>query len=138
VRLLVCGAVEWAERDVMWRRLDWLAPRIVGHGDARGADRLADAWASARGCEARAFPADWRPDGHLDMGAGKKRNVAMLATFRPDLVAAFKDHFDFSLRTGGTEHMVKMALATGVPCQVMTSAGVIDELFPLHQQSFNW
>lgn len=138
MRLLVCGSVEWTHREVMWRHLDRLHPKIVGHGDARGADRLADAWATARGCEVRAFPADWRPDGRLDLGAGRKRNAAMLTTFRPDLVAAFKDDFDFDFRTGGTEHMVKLSLAAGVLCHVMGSTGEIEELFPLRQQLFKW
>lgn len=136
MRLLVCGSVEWTHGEVMWRRLDVLQPRIVGHGDARGADRLAGSWADSRRVEVLAYPADWRPQGRLDLGAGRRRNVWMCAAFKPDLVAAFKDHFDFSFRTGGTEHMVKVALDAGVPCQVMDSSGALDELFPLQQLPF--
>lgn len=137
MRLLVCGALEWESRDVMWRRLDKLAPSIICHGAARGADRLAGAWASRRGVEVVECPADWRPGGRFDWGAGKRRNVEMLERFEPELVAAFKDGFDFSFRTGGTEHMVKTALAAGVPCQVMNALGEIDELFPLEQLPFS-
>lgn len=137
MRLLVCGAVEWDERDVMWRRLDQLGPWVLGHGDARGADRLAGGWADRRGVPVLPYPADWRPLGRFDRGAGKRRNVAMYESFQPDLVAAFKDDFDFSLRTGGTEHMVKTALAGGTPCQVMDSGGLLDELFPLGQLPFS-
>lgn len=137
MRLLVCGAVEWQSQEVMWRRLDQLAPTALGHGDARGADRLADAWGRRRGIEVSAYPADWYPQGRFDLGAGKRRNVWMLAAFKPDRVAAFKDNFDFTFRTGGTEHMVKTALANGVPCQVMDSSGALDELFPLGQLPFN-
>ena len=137
MRLLVCGAVEWDNRDVMWRRLGQLAPLVIGHGDARGADRLAGAWGRRRGIEVVEFPADWRPSGRFDRGAGKRRNVVMYEAFEPDLVAAFKDAFDFSLLTGGTEHMVRTALAGDTPCQVMDSDGRLDELFPLGQLPFS-
>lgn len=137
MRLLVCGAVEWTSREIMWWRLDRLVPTVLGHGDARGADRLAGAWGDKRGIEVLTYPADWRPRGKFDRGAGKRRNVAMFESFQPDLVAAFKDGFDFSFRAGGTEHMVKTALDGHVPCQVMTSAGHLDELFPLKQLPFS-
>jgi hypothetical protein len=115
----------------MWQRLDRLAPSVLGHGDARGADRLAGAWGDRRGIGVVAYPANWRPEGRcFDPGAGKRRNVAMFEAFEPDLVTAFKDNFDYSFRTGGTEHMVRTALAGGVPCQVMTSDGELDELSP--------
>lgn len=136
MRLLITGSRGWTAQEALWARLDRLCPQIIGHGNCRGADLTADAWALERGVEALRFPADWHPQGRFDRGAGRRRNVEMLGAFGPDLVAAFKDGFDFDLRSGGTEHMVKIALAAGVPCQVMDSVGIVDELFPLEQTLF--
>jgi hypothetical protein len=137
MRLLVCGALEWTSQDVLWGRLDQLSPSVLGHGDARGADRMAGAWGDSHGIEVLAYPCDWHPLGMFDRGAGKRRNRTMFEAFRPDLVAAFKDDFDHSFRTGGTEHMVRTALTGGVPCQIVTSDGALEELFPLGQLPFN-
>lgn len=77
---------------------------------------MAGQWARKRGVPVSEFPADWN---RMGRGAGHARNALMLETFRPDLVAAFKDGFDRSLSRGGTEHMVKIARAAGVATLVV-------------------
>lgn len=81
------------------------------HGDARGADKIADAVARRLGFDVEAYPADWRGNGK---GAGPIRNRQMLDT-GATLVVAFKEGFDHSLTRGGTENMVRMARAAGIP-----------------------
>lgn len=119
-RVLVCGSREFHDGDTIWTALLPYAQEHgdrleVIHGDARGADRTADAVAHALGVtNVRAFPADWRGHGKA---AGPIRNRLMLDE-RPDVVLAFKDYFDWSLNRGGTENMVKIASDAGVPCFV--------------------
>lgn len=126
MRIVVTGALEWWGR-AQWRVMNRVLARTLGevselaHGDARGADRMADSWCEQNGVTAVPYPADWRPGGRYDPGAGFRRNAWMLADFRPEQVLAFKDEFDFSLRRGGTENTVKLALAMGVPVEVWNS-----------------
>lgn len=82
----------------------WLTPTVIIHGDARGADTLADAWAQRHKVAVVSFPANWEKDGR---SAGNKRNQQMLDVGRPDLVVAFPGG-------AGTADMVKRALAAGV------------------------
>lgn len=89
-------------------------PLIVYHGGAKGADRFAAMWADDAGVEAKLFTADWEKHGKA---AGPIRNEQMLAdailnsTFEEDapIVLAFKNGFDRTLETGGTEHMCLIA-----------------------------
>lgn len=131
MRIVVTGALEWDGRlqwYILKNVLRELSPSMVGHGDARGADRMADTWCSTYGVPAVPYPVDWRPGGSFDVGAGFKRNAWMLMDFRPDRVVAFKDGFDFSLRRGGTENTVKTALRLGVPVEVWASTGEVVRL----------
>jgi hypothetical protein len=100
--------------------LDAFTPAVICHGAARGADRLAGLWASSRHVVVKPYPADWEKHGRA---AGPIRNRLMLDDFHPDLVVAFKDGFDYSLESGGTEHMVKIARAAGVECRVVDRSG---------------
>lgn len=128
MRIVVAGALEWDGRPqwlVLSDVLRGLAPALVGHGDARGADRMAAQWCASNGVPVVPYPADWRPGGRFDVRAGFKRNAWMLADFQPDRVVAFKDGFDFSLRRGGTENTVGTALRLGVPVEVWGSVGEV-------------
>lgn len=95
-------------------------PVVVVHGDARGVDREAGAYAKWLGCEVDPRPADWRGRGSL---AGPERNRAMLASGPVDVVMAVKANFDWSFARGGTEHMVAIAKAAGVPAYVLQRVG---------------
>ena len=59
---------------------------VVIHGDFRGADKLAKAWAKSRGIPEEPYPADW---GSYGKAAGPKRNQRMLDEGKPDIVVAF-------------------------------------------------
>ena len=104
MRVLVCGGRDYSDRDRVWQVLDEIAPSLVIHGDARGADRLARDWAQERGIPETGdhFRARWedtdrpgavirrRKDGSLyDAAAGHVRNQRMLDEGQPDLVVAF-------------------------------------------------
>lgn len=66
----------------------------------------------------RSFPADWKRYGKR---AGPIRNIEMLHESNPDLVLAFKENFDWSFTSGGTEHMVKISKAKGIAYAVYNS-----------------
>jgi hypothetical protein len=109
---------------VLFHALDSVAPHSICHGQCiyGGADSFADEWAVERTVHVERFPADWLPDGPdgpKDFYAGKRRNRLMLTQFKPDLVMAFKDGFDWEFRRGGTEDMVKVAMRAGVPYRVV-------------------
>jgi len=77
---------------------------VVIHGDARGADRLADLWATSRDVDVERFPADWHG---LGRAAGPLRNARMLTDGAPDVVVAFPGGH-------GTANMIGQALDAGV------------------------
>lgn len=62
-RVLVCGGREFSDHQMVFAALDEIAAEqpveLLIHGDARGADRLAQTWAFARGVPEQAFPAKW-------------------------------------------------------------------------------
>jgi uncharacterized protein YuzE len=104
-RTLVCGGRDYRDERYLGEILDALNPSAIGHGRARGADRLAGAWATARRVEERAYPAGWTKFGHA---AGPIRNREMLVDFKPDVVVAFPGR-------RGTTDMIGLAEARGVP-----------------------
>jgi hypothetical protein len=92
------------------------------HGDATGADTLADGIAEGMGFKVRPVPAHWR---HTDdcvngckevvgKAAGPIRNKKML-DMRPDIVLAF--HSDFE-NSKGTRHMVALARSAHIKTKV--------------------
>ena len=107
--VLVCGGRDVGDQRMVWDALDGLhadrrITRIV-HGDARGADCLASAWAMSRRVPQDRYPADWKRHGRV---AGPIRNAAMLAKSRPDLCVAFPGG-------RGTTDMVGRCRAACVP-----------------------
>lgn len=124
-RVIVCGSRTWVDGDTVMRALNRVLIENEGHrftvvhGAARGADQLGALAAQRLGLECESFPAMWARDGHV---AGFKRNLRMLET-APDLVLAFKSKIDHSYRTGGTEHMMRIALGAGVPVRWIAAPG---------------
>lgn len=108
LRVLVCGGRDYRDarrlRDIMDALHAKRPIALLIHGDALGADLLAEAWADARGVALRAYPAEWKKHGK---GAGPIRNRQMLTEGRPDLVVAFPGG-------RGTADMVRQAEAAGV------------------------
>jgi predicted Rossmann-fold nucleotide-binding protein len=90
MRVLVCGGRDFADQVAMHRVLDKMHAEfgftVVIHGAARGADKMAGAWAKARGIPVEPYPANWNKHGNA---AGPVRNALMLAQGKPDLVVAF-------------------------------------------------
>jgi hypothetical protein len=108
-RVIVCGGRDYA--DVAW--LDAILSTVwrkhpdaeLVEGGARGADRLAAEWATARGVPHLRVPADWDRYGKA---AGPRRNEAMAALDGVVGVVAFPGG-------NGTKHMVRTAKARGLP-----------------------
>lgn len=134
MRLLVTGSREWVDRELMERVLLKLTAGAdhvcIVHGAARGADRLSSVVARAHEWSVIAVPADWDRYGR---SAGFVRNRFMLEQYAPDLVAAFKVGFDRTLLSGGTEHMVALAIGQGVRAYVADGRSLITVRRPLEQ-----
>lgn len=105
MKILVCGGRKFTDALAIHRHLDNLAREhgylTIIEGDARGVDRIAGAWADARGHDHFTLRARWRDTKRpgavvklhangepYDAMAGPERNRRMLAE-RPDLVLAF-------------------------------------------------
>lgn len=108
MRVLVCGGRDFTDRDRLFAELDQIHQEngitLLIHGEARGADRLADEWAAARSVWVAPFPADWKAFGRA---AGPMRNRIMLTKGEPDMIVAFPGG-------RGTADMVKQATKAGV------------------------
>lgn len=126
--LIVCGARNWTDRDLVYAKLDAFHEQepslTLINGLAKGGDLIANAWARRRGLDPIGIEAEWK---HHAAGwcpgawcalknhccaAGFRRNQLMLdraLEFERQFVMAFKDGFDRSLRTGGTEDMCRRA-----------------------------
>lgn len=107
MRILVCGGRDFHDRRTMWQVLDqWHNTRgieVIIQGGARGADQLANGWATSRGVLSQTYPADWS----LGLKAGPLRNQQMLDEGRPDVVLAFPGRY-------GTFDMVCRAREAGI------------------------
>lgn len=93
-RVLVCGSRDWADAAGLHLALD-MAHReirfgVVIHGDCRGADRIAQGWAQARGIPDEAYPVAWHL---LGKAAGPLRNQRMVDEGRPTYAIAVHDAF---------------------------------------------
>lgn len=118
MRILVCGGRDFSDYDLLGKTLlglfppatddmsTWMVPSdtVIIHGDADGADQLADQWAVVHWVQIERYPADWERHGRA---AGPIRNKQMLDEGKPDLVVAFPGG-------RGTANMVRQARAAGV------------------------
>jgi hypothetical protein len=117
MRLLVCGSRDWTDGYPIRAVLGSYVGETLIHGAARGADSIADAIGDLFQMEIEKFPADWKGHGRA---AGPIRNKLMLTEGKPDVVWAFKDGFDHSMATGGTENMVRIAKEAGIPTYIVS------------------
>jgi hypothetical protein len=112
-RILVCGGREYNDRERVRNILDAVLEGIrsagkdavIIHGNARGADLLADQYAREKSLKVLSFPADWGTHGKK---AGFIRNKQMLDEGKPDAVIAFPGG-------NGTRMMVGLAKRYGIP-----------------------
>lgn len=77
--VLVTGGRDYADRERVAAELSALAPGLVLHGAAKGADTLAESWARENGVHFASVPALWYS--HL-RGAGPKRNAVLVEMCR--------------------------------------------------------
>jgi hypothetical protein len=78
----------------------------VVSGTARGVDMLGEAMADANGIPVKKFPANWKPNGVFDKGAGYKRNVEM-GEYADALIAVWDGE------SRGTKHMIDIMKGMG-------------------------
>lgn len=112
--VLVTGGRDYTDAESLESALSTLSPSIIMHGAARGADRIADAWARRHRVTVKAFPANWAEEGP---SAGPRRNAAMLAASQPDIVLAAPGG-------RGTADMVRRATRAGVEVRHVTPTGL--------------
>jgi hypothetical protein len=111
MRVLVCGGRDFGDVGLMISVLDRLHTEksftVLIHGNARGADRIADAWAWRTGVPRESYGLPQGEWDELGKKAGPLRNQRMLDEGKPDLVVAFPG-------SGGTKDMVRRAAKAGV------------------------
>ena len=111
MRVLVCGGRKFNDTGLMIGVLDRLHTEksftVLIHGNARGADTIADAWASGRGVRREPYDVPQGEWDELGKKAGPLRNQRMLDEGKPDLVVAFPGG-------AGTKDMVRRAVKAGV------------------------
>ena len=118
MRILVCGSRDYADQRRVHEVLDHFLYNITGslvivEGCARGADRLAEAWAATHNIAILHNPADWNKHGRA---AGSIRNRRMVAEHDPHMVIAF--YTDRTKPSRGTSDMVRVAKAADIPVVV--------------------
>lgn len=109
MRVLVCGGRDYQDYNYVKTVLSALQVTrgqftVMIHGDATGADALADRYARRHLIPVLAFAADWDTHGR---SAGPIRNQYMLEAAKPDLVVVFPGG-------KGTAGMMTLAKAAGV------------------------
>ena len=104
MRVIVCGGRDYADQSRVSEVLSGLGKiDHLFHGNARGADSMADWWGRKSGVRVHPVPAQWKKYGRR---AGPIRNQNMLGQ-SPDLVVAFPGG-------RGTADMIRRAKAAGV------------------------
>ena len=119
MRVLVCGGRDFDDVGLMISVLDRLHTEksftVVIHGNSRGADSIADAWASRRGVAREPYGLPRGEWDELGKKAGPLRNQQMLDEAKPDLVVAFPGG-------GGTKDLVRRAVKARVPLHEVNRA----------------
>ena len=104
-RVLVCGGREYTKRARVKEILDAISPKLIIHGNARGADKLAGEYGFLNKIPMEVYPADW--DQH-PKAAGPIRNRRMLNEGNPTMIVAFPGG-------DGTNDMVDLGRKAKVP-----------------------
>lgn len=90
MRILVCGGRNYDKVKIVNACLDTFKQKwgniTIIQGGARGADRLACAWAKRNNVPCEQFDAEWSKNGRA---AGPIRNQQMIDEGKPDLFVAF-------------------------------------------------
>jgi predicted Rossmann fold nucleotide-binding protein DprA/Smf involved in DNA uptake len=105
MRLGVVGSRKWTDYALMCQVLDEIAPTVIVSGGARGADRLAERYASERGLSLRVFKPNLI-DHRKFRDAAFARNAEIVAD--SDQVVAF-----WIGNSTGTAHTIGLAKKAG-------------------------
>ena len=112
MKVLVCGSRSWNDIEFIAKVFERLRGDItIIHGDAQGADTIANCVAEVFEFAVNKFPItneDWQKFGR---GAGPRRNAQMLSEGKPDVVLAFLDTL---VDSPGTHNMIVQAESQNV------------------------
>ena len=117
MKVIVAGSRTFSDRALAFAKLDRILANVgpgectIVSGGARGADRIGEAYARARGLKCEVFPADWA----AGRGAGYERNQRMAAV--ADALVAFWDG-----ESRGTADMIRLMQTAGKPVRVVRFA----------------
>jgi hypothetical protein len=122
-RILVTGSRDWTDMDLIRGNLATAVyqnvPAVIVHGACpSGADAIASWWIRQHriiGLTEEAHPAQWRPNGVLDRGAGFQRNAQMVALGADVCLAFIKDG------SKGASHTARLAEKAGIPVRRWTA-----------------
>jgi hypothetical protein len=118
LRVLVCGSRSWTDRETIWKAMTSIdffskykpSDVIIIHGNAKGADQLAESVAVELGYFIKRFPAEWNKYGK---SAGMIRNKQMLEEGKPSFVLAFQVG-----NSPGTANMIKLVQDADMPIKI--------------------
>jgi hypothetical protein len=118
---LICGGRDFADQAMFDGAMSDLirlkgCPEFIVHGDARGADAMAEAWGKRMGLVTFPCAAHWKLYGKA---AGVLRNQAMIDYHGPALVVAFPGG-------KGTADMVARARRHGIDVAEIQPAAVLE------------
>ena len=117
--VLITGSRDWDDVETIREELAKLpSDAIIVHGGARGADLIAGSIWKSRGGKVIETKADWERFGKA---AGPIRNKQMLDEFPLAYALAFRK----GLSSKGTQHMVSLLRAKGVPTLERWADGLI-------------
>lgn len=132
--IVVTGGRDLTDED--WGDAIWSAlseyefdSTVVIHGNAKGADSLAESFAREMGMATIPFPAKWQ---ELGKGAGPRRNKAMIEAVVPMVeygidVEVYAFHDDV-LSSKGTRHMVRASWEDWLPIRLYRRDGCFTEV----------
>jgi len=114
MRVIVSGQRDWKGRKcakkMVTRLMQLPSNTLIIHGNAEGADRMADKIAKLLGLDIKRYPlykSDWKRHGKA---AGVLRNQRMINDNKPDLVLCFFTKYSESK---GTKDMLRRAQEYG-------------------------
>ena len=114
MKVIVAGSRTFDDRALAFAKLDRILANVkpddctIVSGGARGADRIGEAYARARGMRCEVMAADWT----AGRGAGYERNRRMAAV-ADGLVAVWDGE------SRGTADMIRLMQAAGKPVRVV-------------------
>jgi predicted NAD-dependent protein-ADP-ribosyltransferase YbiA (DUF1768 family) len=116
MRVLICGARDWTNEDVIQKKIQDLQQEdlTIIAGGCKGVDTIAEQSARNLGIPVIVFPAEWDKFGRA---AGPIRNKQMLTEGKPNLVIAFHPDLENSK---GTKDMVFQARKNGIPVEIIS------------------